>query len=62
MSKDPTVRKIAEDGLRAELTAKRKMFRPAVVVRDIIHPTAARKALATEVQEEDKVSMFQDLQ
>ena len=68
MSKDPTVRKIAEDGLRAELTAKRKMFRPAVVVRDIMKEDSSRgrKALAaaakSKVQEEDEVSMLQDLQ
>ena len=46
-SSDPTVRRIAEDNLQLEIVTQRKMFKPAVMVRDtmIDDPSFTRKTL-----------------
>ena len=51
-SSDPCVRRVAEDGLRAEESSKRVKFCPAVVVRDVMQedPSRSRKALTAAVK------------
>ena len=48
-SADPCVRRIAEKAFQSEITAQRKKFRPAIVVRDTMQedPSRSRKALLT---------------
>lgn len=51
-STDPCVRRVAEDGLRAEDKSQRAVFLPAVMVRDTMQedPSCTRKALAKAVK------------
>ncbi len=60
MSSDPSVRRIAEIGLQAEVVAQRKKFHPAVVTRDTLQqdPSMSRKALMKAAK--DKVTKEDD--
>ncbi len=68
MSSDPTVRRIAENGLKAESSSQRKKFYPATVTRDTLQldPSMSRKALKkaakVSVTKADDAARLRELQ